>query len=234
MSAPMSPSTITVYGDFNCPWSYLAWRRSEILAAAGVDVDWRAVEHDPWHHLGPADLSDRFQKTHAEMAKATRHLLPGEPLPHVFAGHIPFTGAATAAYAEAAVAGVASSARKVLFEAFWLNGIDLNDGRTVRSLLSGVVRGQTSTSELITLWGYTVDVTGGPITSEGWRLVRNWRAEWQRLGPPVVPTLILDSGEVPRGEEAVDRLAAELSARGLDDVDAWDALGLDGAAAGAA
>lgn len=234
MSAHTSSATITVYADFNCPWSYLTWRRSEILAAARVEVDWRAVEHDPWHHLGPVDLSDRFQTTHAEMGKVGQHLLPGEPLPHVFAGHVPFTGAATAAYAEATVAGVASPARRVLFEAFWLNGVDLNDGRTVRALLSDLVRGRASTSELIHLWGYTVDVTGGPITSEGWRLVRDWRADWQRLGPPVVPTLILDAGEVVRGEEAVDRLAAELTSRGLDDVDSWDALGFDGAAAGAA
>lgn len=212
---------ITVYGDFNCPWSYLAWRRSELLASDGVEVDWRAVEHDPWHHLQPVDLTDRYQAAREEMVKVYGHLLERETLPHVFAGHVPFTGAATAAYAEAVVAGVESEACKILFEAFWEHGADLNDGRVVRGLLADTVRGRPSPSELVNLWGYTVDVTGGSITSDGWRLVRAWRGEWQQLGPPVVPTLVLDSGERLQGEEAVDRLGSELSSRGLDvsDVD---------------
>ncbi len=38
--------TVTVYGDFNCPYSYLASQRADLLSRAGVAVDWRAVEHD--------------------------------------------------------------------------------------------------------------------------------------------------------------------------------------------
>ena len=44
----MTAERVVVYGDFNCPWSYLASRRAAVLAEDGVDVDWRAVEHEPW------------------------------------------------------------------------------------------------------------------------------------------------------------------------------------------
>ena len=37
---------LVVYGDFNCPYSALASSRVDTLSAAGVDVDWRAVQHD--------------------------------------------------------------------------------------------------------------------------------------------------------------------------------------------
>ncbi len=38
---------VIVYGDFNCPYSYLASQRADLIACGGVAaVDWRAVEHD--------------------------------------------------------------------------------------------------------------------------------------------------------------------------------------------
>lgn len=211
-----STERITIYGDFNCPWSYLAWRRSELLADDGVEIDWRAVEHEPWHTLGPGHVVTRSQGLHAELEEVSRHLLTGELLPHPFPAVVPFTAAVVAAYAEAAIVGVAAEARRVLFEAYWLHDQDLNDGRLVRGLLADTVRGRPSPSELVNLWGYTVDVSGGPVTTEGWRTVREWRAEWERLGP-VVPTLVTASGEPVVGRDAVDFLGHALTSRGLDD-----------------
>lgn len=38
---------LTVYGDFNCPYSNLASQRADQLIRGGMaQVDWRAVEHD--------------------------------------------------------------------------------------------------------------------------------------------------------------------------------------------
>jgi hypothetical protein len=38
---------LTIYGDFNCPFSALASVRADVLRTAGThEVDWRAVQHD--------------------------------------------------------------------------------------------------------------------------------------------------------------------------------------------
>ena len=38
---------LTIYGDFNCPFSALASVRADVLiAAGGYEVEWRAVQHD--------------------------------------------------------------------------------------------------------------------------------------------------------------------------------------------
>ena len=40
---------VIVYGDFNCPYSYLASTRVNALVHAGLgDVEFRAVEHRQW------------------------------------------------------------------------------------------------------------------------------------------------------------------------------------------
>lgn len=212
-----SPTTsMTVYGDFNCPWSYLTWRRSELLRGDGVEIDWRAVEHDPWQHQTPERAADRQHTTRAALHQVEERLLPGERLPHAFTGVVPFTGAATAAYAEAVVAGVAADARRVLFEAFWLHGADLDNARVVRDLLASILRGRQSRSELVHLWGYSVDVTGGPITTDAWRLVRDWRKEWQGLGEEVVPALSFGPDSWLHGKDVLERLGREVHSRGLD------------------
>ena len=38
---------LTIYGDFNCPFSALASARADVLlAAGGHEIDWRAIQHD--------------------------------------------------------------------------------------------------------------------------------------------------------------------------------------------
>lgn len=216
------PSKIIAYGDFSCPWSYLTWRRTEALRAQGVEIDWRSVEHDPWHTLGQVDVADRFTALRAEVDKVEEHLLPGEVLPHTFAGFVPFTGAATSGYAEAYRSDVAAPVRRLLFEAFWRRGIDLNDARVVRTLLVDEMRQGSSPTELLTLWGYAVDVTGGPITQTGWRTIRDWRREWDDLAAAapeaghVVPIVIIDDDAPVRGVAAVDAVGRLLAEEGLD------------------
>lgn len=222
-SIPMagSLSRLVVYGDFSCPWSYLTWRRTEALRAAGVQVDWRTVEHDPWHLVGPVDAGDRFTALRTELDRVQQHHLPGEVLPRTLAGFVPFTAAATSAYAEAYGAQVAAPARRLLFESFWRRGVDLNDARVLRTLLIDVMRGCVSEVEMLTLWGYALDVTGGPITRAGWGTARGWRAEWDKLcAHPdtghVVPIVQVDDQAPVFGIEAVDTVGALVSERGLD------------------
>ncbi|GAA6525771.1 DsbA family protein [Intrasporangium sp. DVR] len=208
---------ITAWGDFTCPWSHLAWRRTEALADDGVAVDWRTVQHERWRHLTPADHAERLQTVHREVQQVLGHLLPGETLPHTTNGHAPFTGAATSAYAEAYASGVARPVRRTLFEAFWEQSVDLDDARTLRALLAEDLRKGTSTCEPVWRWGHACDVTGGPISSAAWHLVRDWRSQWRELGG-TVPT-VRAGGETFVGVEAVDWLGARLRDRGLG---AWD------------
>lgn len=214
---PEDELVITAWGDFTCPWSYLAWRRTELLAEDGVSIDWRTVEHDPWHHLTPLDVTDRYRALHAELPQVLAHLLPGEPLPHTLAGHVPFTGAATSAYAEAYAAEVARPVRRTLFESFWEHGIDLGDAKVLRTLLADELLAGSSTSEPVWRWGQAVDVTGGPISGAAWHLVRDWGSQWKELGG-TVPTLLVE-GRAIIGVDAVDWLGAQVRDRGLD---SWD------------
>jgi 2-hydroxychromene-2-carboxylate isomerase len=163
-----------LYGDFNCPWSYLASRRAALLAADGVEIDWRAVDHEapryrptpqPYQHSprrapaaqGPSQAADfeegpersstlpvRLGLLLEEMQQVLTLLLPSEELPYALAGFAPHTSAAVAAYAEAYQAGVAGRVRQVLFEAYWLHAFDLGDPAVVHTLIIDTVRSDTA------------------------------------------------------------------------------------------
>jgi hypothetical protein len=211
-----APARLVLYGDFNCPWSYLASRRAALLERAGVQVDWRAVEHDPWRPLPFTDSSVRFERLRAELDQVERLLLAGEPFPHALSGFLPYSRAAVSGYAEAYGAGVAARVRTLLFEAFWVHGADLGDARLVRTLLVDAIRSGSSPSDLLHDWGYAVDVTGGPVTTTAWRLVKQWAGEWQGAAHRVVPLLRLDDGTEVPGVAAVRWLGDELVRRGVD------------------
>ncbi len=206
--------TLRLYGDFNCPWSYLAERRARLLADQGVEVDWRAVEHE---RRRPRRYGDtRFACLREEMDRVERSLLPGERYPYSLTGFVPYTTAAVSGYAEAYGAGVAGRVHGLLFEAFWVHGVDIGNPRLVRTLLVDAIRSGDSDSGCLRDWGYAVDVTGGPVTTTAWRLARRWRQEWQETGKETVPVLYVDEQHLFFGEDAVARLGDELAARGLD------------------
>ena len=212
----MAATRITLTGDFTCPWSYLASRRATLLAGVGVDVEFRVVEHDPWQPQRFMDSSLRFDRVQREIEQVAGLLLPDEELPYALAGFVPRTRAALSGYAEACAAGVGPVARELLFEAFWVNGMDLGDARMVRMLLVDAIRSGSSSSEALREWGYAVDVTGGPITSTGWRLLQRWRESWIASGKETVPKLCVDDDEPRYGEDAVEWLGEELVRRGVD------------------
>lgn len=212
---PGATGGIVLYGDFNCPWSYLASRRAAVLEAAGVAVDWRAVEHDPWRPRRFADSSTRFACVREEMDRVLAALLPGEQLPFALAGFVPHTLPAVSGYAEAYRAGVGPAVRRLLFRAFWMHGMDLGAAETVRTLLADTVRSGASPSELVREWGYAVDISGGPLTTTAWRLVRGWADGWRDTEKEIVPTLVVDEATL-FGEEAVEWLGQEVARRGLD------------------
>ena len=74
--------TVIVYGDFNCPYSYLASQRADELNRTATEmVGWRAVEHDRGLAL-TGTPSDRDQAAwERELAEVARLALPGEHVP---------------------------------------------------------------------------------------------------------------------------------------------------------
>lgn len=105
--------------------------------------------------------------------------------------------------------------RRLLFDAFWVNAVDLGDAKVVRTLLVDAIRSGSSDSEALREWGYAIDVTGAPITTPGHRLLRTWRDEWLRVGAGTVPVLVADGGELIIGTAAVQWLGEEITVRGL-------------------
>ncbi|HET6627524.1 MAG TPA: DsbA family protein [Nocardioidaceae bacterium] len=212
----MRADEIVLYVDFTCPWSYLATLRAERLRAAGLHVEWRAVEHAPRRPGNPVSTPTRFDRIRRDTERVLGTLLPGEPFPYSLAGFVPYTRPAVAGYAEAYVAGVAPYVARQLFDAYWLNALALGDPKLVRTLLVEAIRSGRSSSEQGRLWGYAVDVTGAPITAAADRLVRRWRSEWAAMTRVGVPVLVVDGGAPLVGDAAVAWLGDEVLGRGLD------------------
>ena len=128
---------VIVYGDFNCPYSYLASQRADLLSRAGVAVDWRAVEHD----RGLPVTGSRSDRDRAmwdrELAEVASLALPGEHVPDRPPVLVSNTAAAVAAYAEAVSDGVAGELRRRLFRAIWVQGLHLSSAYEVRRLITG-------------------------------------------------------------------------------------------------
>lgn len=204
-----------IYADFTDPYGHLASRRVDALAAAGVEVDWRAVEFDPrlpvtGRRPTPSDEVALKEK----LAAAAETLLPGEDMPSQPPGMVPKTEAAVSAYAEAYGAGVAADVRRLLFDAYWLDGADIGDPNVLRPLLVGpILRGRTA-SEPLRQSGYCVSVNRAPITTGAYRRIRAWRDEWARLGTGASLTLVL-GGRLLTGAEVTRWLAAEMTRLGV-------------------
>ena len=197
---------VVVYGDFNCPYSYLASQRADLLSRAGVAVDWRAVEHDRSLPVtGSRSDSDRATWDR-ELAEVASLALPGERLPDRPPVLFSNTKAAVAGYAEVVSDGVAGELRRRLFHAVWVQGLHLSSASEVRRLITGVmwpqedITDRLSSPDILSLLlrdpdlarivrrsGGTIAPDGGPLTTAGWRRIRQWRQEWLALPSQVIP-----------------------------------------------
>lgn len=74
--------SVIIYGDFNCPYSYLASQRADrLIQGRTAEVDWRAVEHDRWLPAsGTRSGADRAGWA-KELAEVAALALPGERPP---------------------------------------------------------------------------------------------------------------------------------------------------------
>jgi hypothetical protein len=174
---------LVIYGDFNCPYSYLASARADVLVERGIaEVEWRAVEHDrgipePSEPLD-GDLMSMLDRELAEVRGLLRHdepFLIRRPPVH------PNTARAVSAFAAAPCDGD-DEVRRSLFSALWRHGRDIGEAAVVHEL-----------------FGHDSRVSAP--------LVSAWRNAWLSLERPLVPMLELPDGYVSRGLGVLARLA---------------------------
>ena len=217
---------VIVYGDFNCPYSYLASQRADLLTRAGVAVDWRAVEHDRGLPVtGSRSDSDRAAWDR-ELAEVALLALPREHVPAGPPALISNTGAAVAAYAEAVSDGAADELRRRLFRAIWVQGLHLSSAYEVRRLITAVMwpaeditdrlaspdlpsllLRDTDMARIVRRSGGTIAPDGGPLTATGWQRIRQWRQEWLALPSQVIPAVTGTDQVVRPGIDGLEYLA---------------------------
>jgi hypothetical protein len=245
-AAPVSGSVL--YADVTCPACYLASLRTDLLTAAGLDTpQWRLVEHRPSIWLTPVTPDAETQAgRQRELAAVLATVRPGEPfapeaLPEKVPSRLPNTGPAVTAYAEGVNAGVGDVVRRLLFSAYWLDGLDIGSSGLLRSLLLAPVQHAVAerydharqapwpkarwsgAAEVVPWTGNVVSVQGGAITAAGERLVRTWRAERAALQAPACLTLLTATGELASGAAALDLLLLPEELLTADDGDRPDA-----------
>ena len=172
---------LTIYGDFNCPFSALASVRADVLLTADAyEIDWRAVQHDtripPAGEAVEGDIAVGLADEVATIADLSDH--DDVRLRLV----VPPVRSNTAC-ACAALAGAGDDVdllRRRLFAAVWAEGRNLGDSAEV-DRLGGIDRD---------------DVTA-----------HRWQDEFEALPQPVTPTLVLPDGYISRGLGALARLA---------------------------
>jgi predicted DsbA family dithiol-disulfide isomerase len=173
-------SRLTIYGDFNCPFSALASVRADVLLAAGAyEVDWRAVQHDtaipPAGEIVEGDTAAGLADEIAVIADLSEH----DVRLHLLVPPVRSNTAASCA-AMAAAGDDAHRLRRRLFAAVWAEGRNLGD-----------------TAEVARLGGVGCDDVAA----------RQWQYEFEALARPITPTLVLPDGHVSRGLGALARLA---------------------------
>lgn len=206
--------SVILYGDFSGPDCYLASRRADALAAAGVSIDWRALEYTPNLPVTGRRLSAEDKDALATRFRdLDRLLLPGERLPWTMPDLAPKTEAALSGYAEAYGSKVEADVRRLLFDLYWRAGADIGSPTVLRTPLAGPMLRADVDADPPRQTGFAVSVDRGPITTAAYRRIRAWRAQWQALGSPALPVVLVD-GATLSGTEALRRLGKEIGYAG--------------------
>ena len=208
--------TLTVYGDFTDPLSYVASIRADALRTAGVDLEWRAVAAHRSTRILAEPVGPEAARRIADVERWRREeALPGEPTTWLTPRTTPWSDPPVSAYAEAVGAGVADHVRHLLFAGYWLDGLDIGNPDVLRPLLVLPILHGRSASEVLAQEGYAVAIGGGPVTTAAWRRVDLWRHAWHDLGREELPVLVEDSTRLA-GRDAVAHLGSLVEERRLD------------------
>ena len=171
--------TLTIYGDFNCPFSALASVRADVLLARGHEIQWRAIQHDPSIRAEgepvDGDLAAMLAREVATIEELSQQDVRLQLVVPAFRSN---TALASAAFAGAG--DDSDRLRRRLFAAVWA------EGRNIGAI-----------AELQLLGVDDRDVA----------VARRWQEQFEALPRPVTPTLVLPDGYVSRGLGALARLA---------------------------
>ena len=207
--------SLVVYGDFTDPLSRIASLRMDALRAAGADLEWRSVTAVPTTQVVARPVDDETSRRIATVEEWWRDAaLPGEATARSSVKVVPWGAPAVSAYAEAVVAGVADHVRTLLFRSYWVHNADIGNPDVLRGLLALPILHGRSPAEVHSESGYAVAISGGPLTTHGWRLIGQWRRQWRDLGRPELP-VVRDGDETLSGRDAVAHLGAAISGAGL-------------------
>lgn len=219
---------LIVYGDFNCPYSYLASQRMETLARLGHQVQWRAVEHDPRLPTTGTPSAARHELWRRELDEVSTLALRGELAPTRMPDLISNTYAATTAYAESITDGIADPLRRALFQAIWIDRKHLSSAYDVRPIIAAITSPPVDVLSRLGLelpvpgldsaepadstrrFGGTIAPNGAPLTTPGWQRIRTWHGDWLALGRPVVPAVVGIDATAHFGIDALTWLASLL------------------------
>jgi len=176
---------LTIYGDFNCPFSALASARADVLRPADAyEIDWRAVQHDTAiPTAGEAVEGDTAAELAEEIATIADLSDHDVRLRLVVPPVRSNTAAACAAFA--AAGDEADRFRRRLFAAVWAEGRNVGEPADLDSLGA---------------------VSRDDITA------RRWQEEFEALPRPITPILVLPDGYISRGLGALARLAELVAA----------------------
>jgi 2-hydroxychromene-2-carboxylate isomerase len=171
--------SLTIYGDFNCPFSALASARVDVLLAAGShQIDWRAIQHDTTIPVsgepvvGPTAAALREElATILELTEPDLGLRLEVPTVR--------SNTALASAALAAAGDDTDGLRRRLFAAVWAEDRDVGDPAELHRL----------------------DADGRDPA-----LARKWQEGFEALPRPVTPILVLPDAYVSRGLGALARL----------------------------
>lgn len=222
---------LIVYGDFNCPYSYLASQRVDaLLRHRRAEVEWRAVEHNPGLSMTGTPAAADPDGWKRELAETSLLALPGERPPESVPAMISNTLAAVSAYAEAVTDNVEHDLRRALFDAIWLRGQHLSSAYDVRAVIAGItyppypIEPYLSSPELpppgfgnpaplhtTRILGATIAPNGIPLTTTGWRRSQQWRTDWLAVAGPVVPVVTDAEGTTLSGTRGLAYLAELLT-----------------------
>jgi 2-hydroxychromene-2-carboxylate isomerase len=171
---------LTIYGDFNCPFSALASARADVLlAAAAYAIDWRAIQHDTVIPAGGETVEGDIAAALAAEVATIRDLSEQDVRLHLV---VPAVRSNTAASSSAFAAALDDEdwLRRRLFAAVWAEGRNIGDPAELGRL--GAV-------------GRDDAIAG------------RWQDEFEALPQPITPTLVLPDGHISRGLGALARLA---------------------------